>query len=218
MNNNATSTIKTIAIALTMTAILAYAFYCNLKYSESRQKLYNAVAQINSLKDDKVANDHYNLTQVATDISTIKGDRMFLTEQDDTVTLNELLSQSPEIFFFRYSKLSCNACVDDQLKLLEETEKHRAQHNPKGSHIIVITDAAPKKNLYLMKRINKIKLIPILRLIEPDGILKDIDASDSPYYFCLDKRLIINHLFIPNASDYNRTKGYIEFIQNKLSI
>ena len=218
MNNNATSTLKTIAIAMTMIVILTYAFYCNVKYSESRQQFYETVAQVNSLKENKLANDSYNLIQVKNNVSTLNGDKLFLTEEDDTVTLNELLRQSPDIFFFRYSKLSCNACVDEQLKILEETEQQRVSRKLKGSHIIVITDAAPKKNLYLLKRINNIKLIPILRLIDPDGILKDIDASESPYYFCLDKRLIVNHLFIPNASDLKRTKSYIEFIEEKLSL
>jgi hypothetical protein len=100
------------------------------------------------------------------------------------------LLNSENTMFFKYSKLSCNICVEQQMKIL----KLISQENI-NTKFILLTNYDDISNLYKFKRINNIELM--FYNLKENHMLPFLDSLNIPYYFTLQNNMMINELFVP---------------------
>jgi len=106
----------------------------------------------------------------------------------------------------RYSKLSCNSCVENEFELLKEFVKKIGANN-----IVMITDYENTGNLFRFLRINKMEDFDVY-LTQDHELQSVLEFHNMPYYFILDSRLILKSIFIPNKEDNEFTKSYFNSI------
>jgi hypothetical protein len=110
------------------------------------------------------------------------------------------------ILVFRNSEIMCDACINEQLRNLNEFSLLKAPEK-----LCVITSFSRPRNLNYFMRYNKIEIdaLNVKSLLEFDNEISE------PYYFVLQRDLTISHLYFPNIDRSDLTKEYLKFVVDK---
>ena len=127
-------------------------------------------------------------------------------EDKNEILLRDLIKGNNKIIF-RYSQLGCMACVDKELKRIDNLAKKIGYDK-----IIVLATYFSNRDLYSYKRVNDIKVemynIPI------GSFHNDIEKLKIPYIFIVNKTLEIKSLFIPRKDIPQLTEEYYKYISS----
>src|SRR5690606_12252486 len=126
------------------------------------------------------------------------------TIENKEFRISDLGGETPKLFF-QFSLQSCNKCVEDQLKLLDEVELLT------NDSVILLIKTNDLKDLYFFKENYTSKAN--LYAISYDGI-DMFGNSDDPIYFTLDKLLYVNNFYAPLNEDENLTRKYLHIVNN----
>ncbi|MDD3322731.1 MAG: hypothetical protein PHS59_14930 [Paludibacter sp.] len=102
----------------------------------------------------------------------------------------------------RFSYLNCEACVESQIKIINEFS-----HNFKAENVIFIASYDNLRNLKMFNMTNKTKYA--IYNVEGD-ILKQIDERNEPHFFILDNSMRARFVFIPHKELPELTKVYLK--------
>jgi hypothetical protein len=166
---------------------------------KSIQTINDSITKLTNLQDINLLN-----TSLAYEFlsAPIDGNIKLFDLQNNSTALLRVVKNHP-ILIFKYSSLNCNVCVDEQITLLKKLGDKIGTEN-----ILILTNYNSPRELILYLRINQIN-IKVFNLNEV--ALTPIDKN-VPYYFILDKDLLLKMLFIPTKGDINLTKQYFEKI------
>lgn len=141
---------------------------------------------------------------IMTEFQSMKIDRdLILYNTDGQIQeLGKLVCQGPKLIF-KYSKLNCDVCVDEQIILLKEFTEIIGSEN-----VIIISDYDNPRELTQFVRMNQLdNEVPNLH----DQEIIPFDKS-LPYYFILSRHLTLQQLFIPLSGSRYLTKNYFNII------
>ena len=139
-----------------------------------------------------------------TEFQSMKIDRdLILYNTDGQIQeLGKLVCQGPKLIF-KYSKLNCDVCVDEQIILLKEFTEIIGSEN-----VIIISDYDNPRELTQFVRMNQLDN-EVLNLHDQEIIPFD---KSLPYYFILSRHLTLQQLFIPLSGSRYLTKNYFNLI------
>ncbi|MCB4807941.1 hypothetical protein LG651_06725 [Tamlana sp. 62-3] len=125
----------------------------------------------------------------------LDSDAVLKSDEDSLVKLKDL---KKPILIFQYSELNCGVCVDSVIVTLKNIDKEIPY--------IYIADYKRKTDLYLFKRVNKIK-----KDVYRTNYKTDVDTLNVPYVYILDdKSLVQKSLFIPRKENILDFKEYLD--------
>lgn len=129
----------------------------------------------------------------------------FLDENNNKISIKQVIRERP-MLVFKYSTLSCNVCINEQISLLKKTSKEIGSEN-----ILILADYNSPRDLSRFLRMNQIDF----RVLNQGGIeLTTIDKR-MPYYFILDVSLSLKNLYIPIQGDTSLTQHYFNKISER---
>jgi len=140
-------------------------------------------------------------------------DSLIISDENRSYTTREFVNTflKSNKLFFRYTDVNCNACVDSSLTVIKAfSEKLR------DTNIIILASYQTARDLYVWKRINKIKN-PVLSIPYKSLAIKTENLNE-PFFFVLNRfDRTVQNLFIP-AKEYMRTTDeYLQSIQTKIA-
>lgn len=132
-------------------------------------------------------------------------DFLVVNEQKDTLNISQLVDS--EKLIYRFSELHCDVCVINEFKNLKESLTQKELQN-----VVILSSYNNLRNLYIFKRINSLKNFEVYNVVNNVIGNFEIEELGYPYFFCLNRNLIINNSFIPNKNDDQRTINYLNKI------
>ncbi len=138
------------------------------------------------------------------------GDNYLYNETGSKINFRTL-SKSRPVLVFRYTELSCNACVD--VEMFNLTKYWNVKTN---IHPIIMTSYEDKSNLYMFKRVNRVEFEMYNTLNSKLPI--DVEEDNIPYYFVLYPNGKVDNVFIPDKTLPQFTDQYFKIIEKIVSV
>ncbi|MDR2423800.1 MAG: hypothetical protein LBD59_03645 [Prevotellaceae bacterium] len=131
-----------------------------------------------------------------------------MDENREKYLLSSLLKNKKFILIYRYSDISCNACVEVELKHLHSIYKDR-------DDAIILCSYHIERDYYVFKRLNQIKL-PTYK-IDHNVFDFDMKQNNDAYYFLLHPDMTVTDIFVPEKMTPDASIKYLLDISNKLN-
>ena len=136
-------------------------------------------------------------------------DIICIDENKEKYLLSSLVKDKKSVLIYRYSDVSCNTCVEVELKHLHSIFKDR-------DDAIILCSYHIERDYYVFKRLNQIKL----RTCKIDHDAFDLDKmgrNSNAYYFVLHSNMNITDVFVPDKMFPDASTNYLLNILNKLN-
>lgn len=130
-----------------------------------------------------------------------------VTDNKDSVYLLKKMVNTSRKLIFRYSYISCNACVDTIMKIVDGFSEKVGKNK-----VIILSQYADKWDYKKFIRINNVKNT----IYHLQDSLCRADEMSIPYFFVLDSDMITNNFYLPRQEYPGMVKKYLESIEKLL--
>lgn len=198
----------TLALAVLICLNIVLLYTISIERNENWSYKLLLQTNIDSIKLFKIRND--DLLQSISlmfdyQYGSIDKNIVFQDGNNNKISIKQIVRERP-MLVFKYSALSCNVCISEQISLLKKASKEVGSEN-----ILILTDYISPQDLSRFLRMNQ---IDFKVFNQSDIELTTIDKR-LPYYFILDESLSSKHLFIPIKGDTSLTQKYFNTINEK---
>lgn len=173
--------------------------------SEKNRSIYSLIEKNNTLENELALFSFNDSVRTAVESNTsISGDIILETTKESSIYLSEIINEN--IVILKYSEISCNQCVENELFLLKNLIDLIGVEN-----IIIIADYDDISQLFRFQRINNIEDVRIF-ISRNEDLNLFLEEPTTPYYFILDNSLRIKSFYMPDKEFSQMTLRYYRII------
>ena len=174
----------------------------NILQLHSNQRINDSIQNFKQRSDNLLS---YISSAMEFSEEKIDSDIVLLDENGNPLKLKNIVGRSPKLVF-KYSDLSCETCVEEQMALLKKASEKIGPEN-----IVILTNYDSPRKFSQFVRMNQVTF-KVLNL--QNSKLSSIDFV-LPYYFILDNNFMLLQPFIPIRGEQYLTTKYFEKVSEK---